>query len=324
MLRRALSALALSLSVCALPAVAQSLVTDIPVPGSPSGVAVNPANNRIYVSLGASGGTSVAVIDGNTNTVMTTIPTPQAFVITVNVATGRVYTAGCFVSQTASCGVTVIDGSKDSVIATIPINATNGIGIQGIAVNPVTNRIYVADATNYMIDVIDGATNKIIDSVSLDRTQPLGLAVDFGTNRVMVTINGGAMWILSGTTNRIVRKIAVGAENANTAVNSFTSQAYVTNELFQPSTLGVVNLNNGKVQANVPVGNTPFGVCVDLFTNLVFVTNKGDGTVALLNGKSKRKIGSVAANSTFIDVNPVTRLAYASSGTDNSVYVISE
>ena len=152
--------------------------------------------------------------------------------------------------------------------------------------------------------------------------QPLGSR---GQSREQshLRINGGALWILSGTTNQIVKKITVGSENANTAVNSFTSQAYLTNELFQPSTLGIVNLMTGKV-ANVSVGNTPFGVCVDLFTNLVFVTNKGDGTVAIVNGNTAKKVGSVNANSDFIDVNPVSRLVYATDNSANVVHVISE
>src|SRR5437588_9116365 len=171
------------LLVCALVGLsgAQSLVTDIAVSGTPSGVAVNPGVNRIYVSLRTSSGYAVGVIDGTTNTQIDTITTPQAAVIAANVATGRVYAAGCnYGKSPVLCGLTAIDGTSNTVITTIPINAANGIGIQGIAVNPVTNRVYVADATNYKIDIIDGTSNKIVGSVSLGQTQPLGLAVDFG------------------------------------------------------------------------------------------------------------------------------------------------
>jgi YVTN family beta-propeller protein len=108
-------------------------------------------------------------------------------------------------------------------------------------------------------------------------------------------------------------------------VNPLTSQAFISNELFQPSTLGVVNLLTGKVVANIAVGNTPFGVAVDLFTNRVLVTNKGDGTIAVVDGYTNTKVASVtAANSTFIEVNPVTRLAYASDNVDSVVHVVSE
>src|SRR5579863_4797424 len=109
----------------ALPSHAQTLVTDIAVSGAPSGVAVNPVNNRIYVSLSTSTGFAVAVIDGSSNTVIDTVTVPQAFVIAANAANGRVYTAGCdFAQSPIQCGVTVIDGATNSVITTIPLKAT--------------------------------------------------------------------------------------------------------------------------------------------------------------------------------------------------------
>lgn len=306
---------------------AQSLVTDIAVPGSPSGVAVNPANNRIYAGLVVSGTYSLAVIDGTTNTVLQTVPlTTGSLVDAVNVVTGRIYVAGCTYQQIpVTCGLSVIDGNTNAVITTIPFNSANGIGLEGIAVNPVTNRIYVADSTNFMIDVINGATNTIMTTVPMGRTQPLGLAFDFGTDELAVTINGGALWILSGSTNKFVRQIAVGTFNANTAVNSFSSQAFVTNEQFQPSTLGVVNIVTGKVEAKIAIGNAPFGVGVDLFTDLAFVSNKGDNTVAMVNGKTNKKVSSLSvSNPSSVDVNPVTRLVYVSDSVDDLVHVISE
>jgi YVTN family beta-propeller protein len=317
---------ALWLCAVAWPSTAQTVVANIPVSGSPQGVAVNPGNNRIYAGLMETSGYSVAVIDGATNSVIDTVSlTTGASVAAVNVATARVYVAGCTYNEIpVTCGVSVLDGNTNAVITTISIDASNGIGLEGIAVNPVTNRIYVADATNFMVDVIDGLSNKIVASVSFGRQQPLGLAVDFGLNEIIATINGNQIAVISGATNSIVGRVTVGSFNANSAVNSFTSYAYVTNEDFAPSTVGVVNLRNGAVVANVPTGNNPFGVAVDFFSNIIFVTNEGDGTVAIIDGRTNTKVASISANSTAIDVNPVSRLAYASDSTDDLVHVISE
>jgi YVTN family beta-propeller protein len=220
--------------------------------------------------------------------------------------------------------VSVLDGATDKVIATIPINAANGIGLEGIAVNPVTNRIYRADVSHVQVDVIDGFSNATVANISLGGQQPLGLAVDFGTNQVIATINGNQIAVIDGRSNTILRRIAVGSETANTAVNSFTSRAYVTNEFSAPSTVGVVNLLNSKVVANVSTGANPFGVAVDIFSNLVFVTNLGDQTVSVIDGRTNAKIASVSANSHAIDVNPVSRLVYTSDPADGLVHVISE
>ena len=307
-----------------LPSAAQTLVTDIPVAGYPYGVAVNPSTNRIYAAVMPpnNGTPQVAVIDGGSNTVIDTITTPRgAAEMAVNFVTNRVYTGGC---NSTGCTLTVIDGSTDKVLGGIPITTNQGIGIQGVAVNPVTNRIYVSDATDAKVDVIDGNTNKIIASITFGGAQPLGLAVDFGTNQVAVAIDGPYLYIVSGATNKVEGRVTIGQFAANVAVNSFTSQAYVTNETFAPSTVAIVNLQNGQVEANVPTGNNPFGVAVDLYTNLVFVTNTQDSTVAVVNGNTKTKVGSVTANSFLIDVNPATRMVYATDGSSSVVHVISE
>jgi len=288
---------------------------------------VNPSNNRIYVSLITSTGPAVAVIDGNTNTILETVPTSQgASVIAVNIVTGRVYSAGCNNSQSPACGVTVIDGTPEAVIATIPIDGTfNGIGVQGIAVDPVTNRIYVSDDLNYEVEVIDGKTNTAA-YINTGNTEMLGLAVDFSTDQILGAPSGDVMDVINGSNNAITH-VRVGTINANVAANSFTGRAYVTNNATntgEGDTLGVVNLANLKVVANVVVGSAPFGVCVDYLSNLIFVTNIGDGTVAVVDGRTNTKTGSVTANSNYIDVNPVTRLVYASDTYGSAINVISE
>ena len=198
------SLLVLLLCACVIPSSAQQLVTDIAVSGSPSGVAVNPANNRIYVSLSTSTGFAVAVIDGSTNAVIDTVAVAQAFVITVNIANGRVYTAGCNFAQNFACGMTVIDGATDAVITTIPFKEiTEGIGIQGIAVNPKTNRIYVSDDNDLKVQVIDGYTNTVIGHIRMDRQEFLGLAVDTSTNQIAATVNGNQLAVINGSTNAI-------------------------------------------------------------------------------------------------------------------------
>jgi DNA-binding beta-propeller fold protein YncE len=75
--------------------------------------------------------------------------------------------------------------------------------------------------------------------------------------------------------------------------------------------------------ASITVGSAPFGVYVDYLSNLAFVANIDDGTVAVVDGKTNTKVGSVTASSNYIDVNPVTRLVYATGMLDQLVHVIS-
>ena len=214
--------LALLSCACALPLSAQTLVTDITVPGNPFGIAVNPHNNRIYVSLSTSTGPAVGVIDGNTNTVIDTISTPLGSeVVAANLVTDRVYAGGCDFSQNTECAVTVIDGTTDQVITTVPVKGTGGVGVQAITVNPVTNQIYVADDMNYSVEVIDGNTNTA-SYINTKKTEMLGLAVDIATNQIVGAPSGGVMDIINGSTDAI-SYVKVGTINQEVAVNPYTS-----------------------------------------------------------------------------------------------------
>jgi DNA-binding beta-propeller fold protein YncE len=306
----------LALLSCAgtLPSSAQSLVTTIPVSGQPYGVAVNATNNRIYVNFS----TSIGVIDGNTNTVIDTVQTPWqgSFFIAVNFVTGRVYTAGC--SNTGACGVTVMDGSTDAVITTIPIKNGSGLVPQGIAVNPLTNRIYVADDLVSRIVEIDGRTNTVLSYIQAYSSKISGLAVDFSSNQILPVPSDGLL-VINGSSHT-VSLVEAGTLDYDVAANSFTNRAYVTG-----STLSVVDLTSLETIADVPIGSAPFAVCVDYLSNRVFATVMGaDGSVVEIDGHTNIVTGTLAVRSDYVDVNPITRLVYASDTNDSSVHVISE
>jgi YVTN family beta-propeller protein len=312
----------------ALSSPAQQVVANIPLSAAPSGIGVDPINNRVYTAVNdfAAGTAALAVIDGKTNTVLTTVPVaPGASLVAVNFVTRRVYVAGCnFTQSPVVCDLSVVDGNRNKLLTTIPISSNAGIGLQGLAVNPITGRIYVSDADALQIDVINGVTNKIVTSISLGGQQPLGLAVDFVRNRLVVAINGPLIAVINGRNNAILQRVFVGQENANVAVNPVIERAYVSNETFAPSTLGVVDTEDFNVVTNVPVGNNPFDVAADLISSVVFVTNLNDSTISVINGRTNQVVATVPVFGRFIDVNPVTRLAYASDDLSQTVHVISE
>lgn len=302
---------------------AQSVIANIPVTGSPMGVAADPINNRIYAAINPS---SVAVIDGAANSLLETIPLPfGAQRVAINLETQRVYIAGCDFSQfPLICGMSVLDAKNNDVIGSTIISSQEGIGLQGLAVDDRTNRIYVSDANNELVDVIDGESNTVIANISLGGSQPLGLAVDPHVHRLFAVINGNEVAIINTHADVIVKRITVGRENANDAVNPFTHRCYVTDEIFASSNLGVVNTRHLHFITNIPVGNTPFDVAVDVRSNRVFVTNIGDSTISMIDGESGRNIATVQVFGRFIAVNPVTHHVYASDDQLGVIHVISE
>jgi len=326
MARKALTVL-IAVLLTALSASAQRVVASIPLSATPFGVAVNPFKNRIYAATVDSSTSkhALAVIDGRSNTQVATVPLPAATLVAVNVVTHRVYVAGCsFPQAPVACSLSVVNGDDNELLTTIPISSGAAIGLQGLAVNPITDRIYVSDADALKIDVIDGKTNTITTSISLGGQQPLGLAVDFVHNRLVAVINGPLIAVIDGRNNAILQRVMVGASNANVAVNPVTERAYVTNEDFAPSTLGVVDIEHFTVVTNVPVGNNPFGVAVDEFSRIVFVTNLNDQTVSVINGRRNRVVATVHVFGRYVDVNQIRRLAYVSDDFSQTIHVISE
>jgi YVTN family beta-propeller protein len=321
--RKALPVLSIVV-LLALSAAAQRVVANIPVSATPFGVAVNPLNDKIYAALFdfSSGTGALAVIDGESNSQVKTIPLPAASLVAVNLVTGRIYVAGCnFAQSPVVCTVSVVDGHTNMLLTTIPISSNAGIGLQGLAVNPITNRVYVSDADGLKIDVIDGKTNKVTASISLGGQQPLGLAVDFVRNHVVAVINGPLIAVIDGQDNAILQRIRVGAENANVALNPAIDRAFVTNGI---SAVGVADIGPFPLVFNVPVGNNPFDVAVDLISERVFVTNLNDQTISVINGRTNRVAATVPVFGRFVDVNPVRSLAYASDDFSQTIHVISE
>jgi len=112
-----------------------AVVTTVPVGSGPSGVAVNPSPSidRVYVANGF--GSSVTVLNGNSSSVVATIPLAGGypFAVAFNPNTNRVY-----VTNTGPNTLVVIDGNGNDVVATAPV----GIDPFGVAINLGASRIY--------------------------------------------------------------------------------------------------------------------------------------------------------------------------------------
>ena len=102
----------------------------------------------IYVAN--SGGNTISVINGTTNSVGSTIPVGDNPIgVGVNPNSNKIY-----VANLNSNYVSVINGTTNSVASTIPV----GKFPTGVGVNPSTNKIYVSNTGDDTVSVIDGGT----------------------------------------------------------------------------------------------------------------------------------------------------------------------
>jgi DNA-binding beta-propeller fold protein YncE len=104
-------------------------------------LAVNPISGRVYIRSD----TAVGIVDGNTNTVIKSVPAGQAGdrggPVAVNRKTNKVY-----VGNRDANAVTVLDGATDAIEQTFSnANPSGQDTVDRLAVDEVTNRIYIVD-----------------------------------------------------------------------------------------------------------------------------------------------------------------------------------
>jgi YVTN family beta-propeller protein len=324
-LAKAVAIAVLAISACAI-ADAQSIKGTIVLASQPQGLAVNYLSNRIYVALPSFEGTSdsLAIIDGKSDTVIDTISIPPiAYDVAVDVLTDAIYVGGSYTDANGvqQSEIAVVNGVTKKVERTIPISSTSGSGIQGIAVDPLTGTVYVANASDNVVDVIHRFGAKVHAQVSVAES-PFGVTVNPFNNQVYVALSNGTVDVIDGHKETITTTTTVGGANAGIAVNWVTGNIFVTNNNYGPSTVGVLD-GKGDVLANVSVGDTPYGVDVDLNTNLTFVANTIGGTLSVINGKTNAVTETLPVTGNFVAVNPTTSKVYIT-GQTNSVTVLNE
>jgi YVTN family beta-propeller protein len=221
---------------------------------------------------------TVSVIDGYTNRVVKTIQVAAAIAldeIGVNDKTNTVY-----VPEAGGATVKVIDGRTSHIIKSIPVGhpptppgcavyvncSDNGSQPSTVGINRLTDMIYIGRYGDSLVTVIDAKTNQVIGSIPVC-DEPEATAVDEDSNTIYVPCqNSGAVSVIDGRTNQVIGSpIPVGS--------------------------GAPIPPGCDVQQNCTnQGSDPFAAVVNEETNTVYVTASGDGSIAVINGRTKQVI----------------------------------
>ena len=106
-------------------------------------------------------------------------------------------------------------------------------------------------------------------------------------------------------------------------VAAFSNNAYAQEELHQKTLYEIANHTSSHEIPSIPVGKGPSAIGVNLNTNTIYVANKEDNTVSVIDGKNNSKIGKdipVGKGPSAIGVN--TNTIYVANKDDNTVSVI--
>jgi YVTN family beta-propeller protein len=187
-------------------------------------IATNPVTDRIYVQARPlRPHIHVAVINGQTNKVLTRVPSGAA--VTEGIATDP-QTNMIYAATFKPNAVVAINGQTNTVAATI-----TGVNPLGVATDPQTDTVYAtepeADGPG-AVYVINGQTNTLTtailggfpEGIATDPRTDFAYAADIVDNDVMV---------IDGKTNTVTATVPVGKSPKSVAADAQTNRIYVTN-----------------------------------------------------------------------------------------------
>jgi DNA-binding beta-propeller fold protein YncE len=241
----------------------------------------------------------------------------------VDATSGTIYVSN---QDDNDVSVVAIDAcTPDHTAGCRKIPASTSIGAEpiGAAIDSATNTIYVANQDDNDLSVVNAATcNARVSSGCATRwttaatgDNPLGVAVNQTTNTIYVTnaspqnnpdgsaesLDGSTVSVIDGshcnasTTSscNTASTVNVGQGPAALAIDEATNTIYVTN--FDDGTVSVIDgatcdaLVKTGCGANPPtilVGHNPEGIAFDSATGTLYVSDTGDNTVSVINGKT--------------------------------------
>ena len=155
-------------------------IADIPIT-NPFTPVVNESTRRVYFAQTFGGG--IEVVDADSNTKITTVPTTGDSTIAVDIDQSRNLV---FAVDRHDNTLAIMDGATNTIINTIAIGTTP----QDLAVDEVLDKVYVANTNANAVYVYQGSTGAFLDAFSTP--SPMGVAINNQDHRAYITNSGAS------------------------------------------------------------------------------------------------------------------------------------
>jgi YVTN family beta-propeller protein len=299
----------------------------------PTGIAVNPTTNLVYVIFSLFN--KVVVIDFTKDKAVASIQVgkfPSSIAVDPN--TNMVY-----VANNRENTVSVIEGFTNKVVANVSV----GDRPLNIAVNPERHLLYVTLQKSGSVVVIDTDANEVYN-YKCCRYKIGGnysaIAVNPYRDDVYITRHNfselPAVTVLEGQFPHFPKTTVITNDTLlDIAINPNTNRIYAL------GIDGIVYIidgyNNEKAVATIQVGKFPSSIAVDPNTNMVYVANNRENTVSVIEGFTNNfthkivtdiKIDTANGNPAFLEsrtrlsINPITHMVYVVNQDSGFVSVI--
>lgn len=145
-------------------------------------VVVNPVTNKIYTSVNLYPG-AIWVVDGNTNTSVTTIQglADIAYGLDVDPYRNLLWLGG-WLDQLSE-----VNGATNTLIST---NSNTGVQPDGVAVDPIHQKVYLAIQQQNLVQIVDEKTNTILPTTIPVGYNPDNVAIDYAHGLLYVGNTG--------------------------------------------------------------------------------------------------------------------------------------
>lgn len=267
---------------------------------APAAIAVDAVRGRVFVVN--NGDATMSVLDGATGRVLRTVtvgtPYPQA--VALDTRAGHVFVASeggnaPGADRLASASVTLFDARTGARQRSVAVEA----GPPTVVVDEKRGRVVIGaspDRYDSYVDTLDAATGLVLHRVTLPGPPAYPLVVDTARGRAVLyeepNYMGGASYVdvLDTRGGRILRTVQVslrgnGSPLATAAMNAVTGHALIATQ-DDPEVrahISVVDTPTGRVIRTMMIGRGVPTVVVDAHTRRVFVTNRDDNTVTVLD-----------------------------------------
>lgn len=274
---------------------AQWLETNIVVGDNPFSLCYNSVNNKIY---SANEDSTITVIDGATNLVITTIfagpsfnpPQPQypeSRFFAYDSADNKVY----FIN--GSNTVKVVDGTADTILTTIEVGST----AYALLYDSIHNKVYCANRYSDNVTVIDGANDTVIATVPAG-DGPIKLAYNSINNKVYCANrsgSSGSVTVIDAQTDSVVATVPIGDYAVDLVYNSINNKIYCSSAGSLDDRITVINGVTDSVIKVIYLQYHPALLSYNLISNKVYCSTEGDSLI-ILDGSTDSiitKIGGI-------------------------------
>lgn len=301
-----------------------TIVAQISIPTGvhPQGIAVNPANQLVYVANQLSG--SVTVLDGN-NQVVKVIqlqPTFPGFTSPVALSVNSKSSSSKYGFVYVVCSVAnvlaVIDLSLN-VVTYVPV----GIRPVAVAFNPVNLKVYVANLVSDNLSVIDAETllETILSPLPTGQ-DPIGVGIDPINGDIYVANSLANSITVYDSTDTLATTIpAVGQYPVSITYNASNDSMYAvaTNNNFVYQIERATHTIVGIIEA----GSKPYNSFYDSYNGYLYVQNRADNTFTIIRPDNSKVDGLSFGEQNIGGVfNSFNKTIYVSDTSNNTITAI--